>query len=114
MRVVTRPDFDGVVCAALLHEAEPIIEPVKWVSPDDMQKKRVQIYPGDIIANLPYNENCHLWFDHHYSNRLDHPFRHIFSPQATVFYQFHREADKGEKRFNSACSACFSEPSQGG
>lgn len=58
MRVVTRPDFDGVVCAALLHEAEPIIEPVKWVSPDDMQKKRVRIYPGDIIANLPYHENC--------------------------------------------------------
>ncbi len=93
MRVVTRPDFDGVVCAALLHEAEPIIEPVKWVSPDDMQKKRVQIYPGDIIANLPYHENCHLWFDHHYSNRLDHPFEGAFklAPSAAgLVYDYYK------------------------
>ena len=28
MRIVTRPDFDGVVCAALLYETEQITEPV--------------------------------------------------------------------------------------
>ena len=46
MRIVTRPDFDDVVCAALLHEAEQIIDRVAWVSPNDMQKRRVQICPG--------------------------------------------------------------------
>ena len=28
MRIVTRPDFDGAVCAALLYDAEKITEPV--------------------------------------------------------------------------------------
>jgi len=37
-RIVTRPDFDGVVCAALLYEAENVKGPVKWVEPNDMQK----------------------------------------------------------------------------
>ena len=68
MRIVTRPDFDGVVCAALLCEAEDITEPVKWVEPSDMQKAMIEIRQGDIIANLPYNEKCSLWFDHHYTN----------------------------------------------
>ena len=50
MRIVTRPDFDGVVCAALLYEAEKINNPVKWVEPGDMQKGMIEIRPGDIIA----------------------------------------------------------------
>ena len=33
MRVVTRPDFDGVVCAVLLHDAETISAPTLWVEP---------------------------------------------------------------------------------
>ena len=78
MRIVTRPDFDGVVCAALLHEVENITEPVMWVEPNDMQQYRVEIGPADIIANLPYNENCALWFDHHFTNRIDTPFEGAF------------------------------------
>ena len=69
MRIVTRPDFDGVVCAALLHEAEEITEPIQWVEPNEMQKGAVSVQNGDIIANLPYHENCSLWFDHHYTDR---------------------------------------------
>jgi hypothetical protein len=38
MRIVTRPDFDGVVCAVLLHDVETITEPIKWVEPGDVQK----------------------------------------------------------------------------
>ncbi|MBW2563261.1 MAG: exopolyphosphatase, partial [Deltaproteobacteria bacterium] len=70
MRIVTRPDFDGVVCAALLYETEEITEPVKWVEPSDIQKGMIEIRTGDIIANLPYNEKCSLWFDHHYTNTI--------------------------------------------
>lgn len=70
MGIVTRPDFDGIVCAVLLLEAEKITSPIMWVSPNDMQKGKIEIKPGDIIANLPYHPNCSLWFDHHFSNRL--------------------------------------------
>jgi hypothetical protein len=78
MRIVTRPDFDGVVCAVLLYEAETITDPTYWVEPNDMQKDRVEVHTGDIIANLPYNPNCSLWFDHHYTNRIDGPFLGVF------------------------------------
>ncbi|GBC61126.1 exopolyphosphatase [Desulfonema ishimotonii] len=79
MRIVTRPDFDGIVCAALLYETEKISEPVHWVEPNDMQKGRVEVREGDIIANLPYNKNCAMWFDHHYTNRPDTPFEGSFA-----------------------------------
>jgi hypothetical protein len=79
MRIVTRPDFDGVVCAVLLFEAENISAAVKWVSPNDMQQGLVEILPGDIIANLPFDERCDLWFDHHFSNRIRRPFQGLFS-----------------------------------
>ncbi len=78
MRIVTRPDFDGVVCAVLLSEALQIKAPVKWVEPNDLQWGRVEIRKGDIIANLPYHDRCSLWFDHHYTNRIYRPFHGVF------------------------------------
>ena len=78
MRIVTRPDFDGVVCAVLLLEVENISQPIKWVQPSNMQKGRVPIFKDDIIANLPYRENCALWFDHHYTNQLQQRFKGAF------------------------------------
>jgi hypothetical protein len=74
MRIVTRPDFDGVVCAVLLYDVEEITAPVQWVEPGDIQKGLVEIESNDIIANLPYDDRCALWFDHHYTNRIDRPF----------------------------------------
>lgn len=78
MRVVTRPDFDGVVCAVLLMDALRIDPPVVWAQPSDMQHRRVDVRPGDIIANLPFHEKCSLWFDHHYSNRPATPVKGVF------------------------------------
>ncbi|MCW8812802.1 MAG: hypothetical protein OQK65_04635 [Chlorobium sp.] len=78
MRILTRPDFDGVVCAVLLYEAEDITEPVKWVEPNDMQRGIVDVQQGDIIANLPYDDRCTLWFDHHHTNKIDTPFEGEF------------------------------------
>ncbi len=92
MRIVTRPDFDGVICAVLLHEVEEITEPVKWVEPNDMQIYGVEIRPTDIVANLPYNENCALWFDHHYTNRTDTAFEGAFRPApsaARIIFEYY-------------------------
>ena len=78
MRVVTRPDFDGIVCAVLLYEVENVDEPVKWIEPNEIDKGMVQISKNDIIANLPYDARCGLWFDHHYSNRLNRAYNGLY------------------------------------
>lgn len=68
-RLVTRSDFDGLVCAVLLKEMGMVGE-VFFVHPKDMQDGKVAIGPGDIITNLPYVAGCHLAFDHHLSETL--------------------------------------------
>ncbi len=79
MRIVTRPDFDGVVCAVVLEEALKLDGLTLWVEPNDMQQGTVEIREGDIIANLPYDSGCHLWFDHHATNRVETPFEGSFA-----------------------------------
>ena len=97
MRIVTRPDFDGVVCAVLLIEALDIEEPVRWVEPNALQRGQVEICKGDIIANLPYVDKCTLWFDHHYTNQVDHPFNGVFkiAPSAAgIIFEHYRDRFK--------------------
>jgi oligoribonuclease NrnB/cAMP/cGMP phosphodiesterase (DHH superfamily) len=97
MRILTRPDFDGVVCAVLLFEAENVTEPVKWVEPNDMQRGLVDVRQGDIIANLPYDNRCTLWFDHHDTNRIDKPFEGAFklAPSAAgVIFDYYKDRFK--------------------
>ena len=98
MRIVTRPDFDGVVCAALLYEVEEITEPIYWVEPGDMQKGLVDVRPGDIVANLPFSENCSLWFDHHFTNAIQRPFAGRFkkAPSAAriIFEYYQPDLDR--------------------
>ncbi len=92
MRVVTRPDFDGVVCAVLLKDALEIDAPVLWVQPSDMQHRRVDIQTGDIIANLPYHPKCSLWFDHHFSNQPNTEVAGVFkiAPSAAgIVYEYY-------------------------
>lgn len=67
MRIVTRADFDGVVCAALIGLAEEI-DSYLFVEPKFMQDGMVDVRSGDVIANLPYHPRCSLWFDHHVTN----------------------------------------------
>ncbi len=102
MRIVTRPDFDGVVCAAIIQGTEQITEPVKWVEPNDMQNNRVEIREGDIIANLPYDHRCSLWFDHHYTNRVSDIFEGAFelAPSAAgVVYDYYRKRGLSDSRY---------------
>ena len=97
MRIVTRPDFDGVVCAVLLIDALGIRKPVRWVEPSALQRGQVEIREGDIIANLPYVDKCTLWFDHHYTNQVDRPFKGAFkiAPSAAgIIFEFYRDRFK--------------------
>lgn len=82
MRIVTRPDFDGIVCAVLLSDALDIHTPVKWAEPNAMQNRLVEIKKGDIIANLAFHENCSMWFDHHSTNKPDVPFKGAYNKTA--------------------------------
>lgn len=66
MRLVTRSDFDGLVCGALLLEAG-VIDHWKFAHPKDLQDGLVEITEDDCLANVPYVEGCGLWFDHHSS-----------------------------------------------
>ncbi len=70
MRLVTRPDFDGLVCGAIITAMEDI-ESYLFVEPKWMQDGQVDIREGDIIANLPYHPKGTLWFDHHISNEVE-------------------------------------------
>jgi nanoRNase/pAp phosphatase (c-di-AMP/oligoRNAs hydrolase) len=65
-RLVTRSDFDGLVCAMLLKEVD-LIDDIQFVHPKDMQDGKIEITDRDITTNLPYVPGCHLAFDHHSS-----------------------------------------------
>ncbi len=83
-RLVTRSDFDGLVCAVLL-EDQDLIDDILFVHPKDMQEGRVDITDKDITTNLPYVPGVYLAFDHHGSEvervgeKLDN---HIIDPEA--------------------------------
>jgi len=83
-RLVTRSDFDGLVCAVLLKEMD-LINDIKFVHPKDMQDGTILIAEDDITTNLPYVPGVHLAFDHHASEmtRLDEiPSNHVIDPDA--------------------------------
>lgn len=65
-RLVTRSDFDGLVCAMILRECN-LIEEIKFVHPKDVQDGKVELSDNDITTNLPYNKNVFMCFDHHES-----------------------------------------------
>jgi nanoRNase/pAp phosphatase (c-di-AMP/oligoRNAs hydrolase) len=83
-RLVTRSDFDGLVCAVLLNELD-LIDDIKFVHPKDMQDGKIDISARDITTNLPYVAEAHLAFDHHLSETLrnsgERP-THIIDPEA--------------------------------
>ena len=66
MRLITRSDFDGLACGALL-ESLGLIDEWLFVHPKDIQDGLIQATKNDIVANVPYIQGCGLWFDHHSS-----------------------------------------------
>lgn len=102
MRLVTRSDFDGLVCGALLKEAG-IIDSWKFAHPKDLQDGLVEVTENDCLANVPFVEGCGLWFDHHSSeferNSLKGKFKgesRLTPSCARIIYEYYG----GGKRFS--------------
>ncbi len=95
-RLVTRSDFDGLVCAMLLKELN-LIKDIIFVHPKDMQDGKIPITENDITTNLPYVPGAYLVFDHHASEALrnveQHPSNYILEPEtpsaARVVYNYY-------------------------
>jgi nanoRNase/pAp phosphatase (c-di-AMP/oligoRNAs hydrolase) len=68
-RLVTRSDFDGLVCAVLLRHLD-MIDEITFVHPKDVQDGTVEITDRDVLTNLPYDPRANLVFDHHHSETL--------------------------------------------
>ncbi|MDR2518150.1 MAG: exopolyphosphatase [Spirochaetaceae bacterium] len=66
MRLLTRADFDGLACGALL-EYLGIVNEWEFVHPTDVQNGFVHATENDVVANIPYIKGCKIWFDHHSS-----------------------------------------------
>ncbi|MCL2548421.1 MAG: exopolyphosphatase [Symbiobacteriaceae bacterium] len=66
MRLVTRSDFDGLICGFLLRELG-LIDSWVFVHPKDLQDGKFTANTDDVLVNVPYVEGCGLWFDHHSS-----------------------------------------------
>jgi len=83
-RLVTRSDFDGLVCAVLLNELG-MIDDIRFVHPKDMQDGKVEITGRDITTNLPYVKDAHMVFDHHLSETIRNVgerMNHVIDPNA--------------------------------
>jgi nanoRNase/pAp phosphatase (c-di-AMP/oligoRNAs hydrolase) len=102
-RLVTRSDFDGLVCAVLLKELGHIDE-ILFVHPKDVQDGAVDITDNDILTNLPYDPRAHLVFDHHLSEtrRTGEHDNHVIDPDApsaarVVFDHYGAEGTFGDR-----------------
>ena len=107
MRLLTRSDFDGSVCAAILEELG-IIDEILYIHPKDLQDNKIEVTQNDVIANVPYVEGCGMWFDHHSSEhdrlQLNGEFKgasELAPSAAQVVYNYFKEnaayADKLKK-----------------
>ena len=99
-RLVTRSDFDGLVCAILLKNIN-LVDDILFVHPKDMQDGIVEVGPDDISTNLPYVDGVHISFDHHYSETLRNEKRdnHIIDPDAPSAARVVYDYYGGEKTF---------------
>jgi len=66
MRLLTRLDFDGLACGALLVYLG-LVNEWEFVHPKDIQDGLITATSNDVLANIPYIKGCNLWFDHHSS-----------------------------------------------
>jgi len=83
-RLVTRSDFDGLVCAVLLRALD-MIDGITFVHPKDVQDGVFEVTDRDILTNLPYAPAAHQVFDHHHSEALRNAgnlANHVIDPDA--------------------------------
>ena len=100
-RLITRSDFDGLVCAMLLKELD-MIDEIKFVHPKDVQDGKIDITENDITTNLPFDPRVGLAFDHHESELVRNN-REAFADKficiceksaARVVYNYYGGADR--------------------
>ena len=98
-RLVTRSDFDGLVCAVLLKKLG-MVDEITFVHPKDVQDGVVEVTDRDILTNLPYAPAAHLVFDHHHSETLrnEQADNHVIDPSAPsaarVVYDYYGGAER--------------------
>ena len=100
-RLVTRSDFDGLVCAVLLRELD-LVDDILFVHPKDMQDGKIEIGPRDITTNLPYVPGAHIAFDHHLSETRrngETAANHVIDPKAPSAARVVYDYYGGHKRF---------------
>jgi len=100
VRLLTRSDFDGLACAALLKELG-VIDCWKFVHPKDVQDGLIEVTNEDVLANIPYVKGCKMWFDHHSSEgeRLGEDIEfegesRLEDSAARVIYEYYGGKDK--------------------
>ncbi|TVR54074.1 MAG: exopolyphosphatase [Spirochaetaceae bacterium] len=101
-RLLTRSDFDGLVCSVLLRERD-LVDEIKFVHPKDMQDGLIPVTDRDVTANLPYVPGVHLSFDHHASetDRLDKSEKSVIDKEAPSAARVIFEYFGGEDAFPS-------------
>lgn len=99
-RLITRSDFDGLVCAVVLKEMN-LIDEITFVHPKDMQDGKIEVTANDISTNLPYVEGIGLAFDHHLSEtiRTGKHDNHIIDPDAPSAARVVYDYYGGKERF---------------
>ncbi len=109
-RLVTRSDFDGLICAVLLKEVD-LIDDILFVHPKDMQDGKIAISDNDITTNLPYVPGVHLAFDHHLSETIRNAKQdnHIIDPDAPsaarVVYDYYGGGERFPASWNDMMTA---------
>jgi len=109
-RLVTRSDFDGLVCAILLKHVN-LVDDILFVHPKDMQDGKIDIGSNDISTNLPYVNGVHIAFDHHHSETIRNGKKdnHIIDPNAPsaarVVYDYYGGADTFPESWKSMMEA---------
>jgi len=97
VRLLTRSDFDGSVCAALFLELG-LVDEILYIHPKDLQDNKIEVTGDDILANVPLGEGCGLWFDHHSSEhervQLEGKFKgasELEPSAAQVIYEYYKK-----------------------
>lgn len=109
-RLITRSDFDGLVCAVLLQELD-IIDDILFVHPRDMQTGKITVSNRDITTNVPYVEGVYLAFDHHHSETLrntpsdNHVIFGEAKSAARVVYNYYGGTERFPARWNDMMDA---------
>ncbi len=101
-RLITRSDFDGLVCAVLLKQMD-MIEEIIFVNPKTMQDGKIAVSAHDITANLPYAPGVHMAFDHHESEtvRVGEKPNYIIDPTAPSAARVVYEYFGGKEKFKN-------------